>query len=131
VVLGFGALVFGVPLRGSLPELALLCVLGSMSFSALGLLIASRARTIEAASGLMNSVMMPMWIMSGVFFSAQRFPALIQPVIKALPLTAVIDSLRLNMLQGAGLAQVTPQIAVLAGWLIVCFGLALKLFRWR
>jgi len=131
VVLGFGALVFGVPLRGSLPELALLCVLGSLSFSALGLLIASRARTIEAASGLMNSVMMPMWIMSGVFFSAQRFPALIQPVIKALPLTAVIDALRMNMLQGASLSQVTPQIAVLTGWLIVCFGLALKLFRWR
>jgi ABC-type multidrug transport system permease subunit len=131
VVLGFGALVFGVPLRGSLPALALLCVLGSLSFSALGLLIASRARTIEAASGLMNMVMMPMWIMSGVFFSAQRFPELIQPVIKALPLTAVIDALRMNMLQGAGLAQVTPQIGVLAGWLIVCFGLALMLFRWR
>jgi len=95
------------------------------------LLIASRARTIEAASGLMNSVMMPMWIMSGVFFSAQRFPELIQPVIKALPLTAVIDALRMNMLQGASLAQVTPQMGVLAGWLIVCFGLALKLFRWR
>ena len=131
VVLGFGALVFGVPLRGSLPELALLCVLGSLAFSALGLLIASRARTIEAASGLMNTVMIPMWIMSGVFFSAQRFPDFIQPVIKALPLTAVIDALRMNMLQGASLAQVTPQIGVLAGWLIVCFGLALKLFRWR
>src|ERR1700683_850925 len=131
VVLGFGALVFGVPLRGSLPELALLCVLCSLAFSALGLLTASRARTIEAASGLMNMVMMPMWIMSGVFFSAQRFPALIQPVIKALPLTAVICALRMNMLQGASLAQVTPQIGVMAGWLIVCFGLALKLFRWR
>lgn len=131
VVLGFGALVFGVPLRGSPLDLVLLCVLGSLSFSALGLLIASRARTIEAASGLMNTVMMPMWIVSGVFFSAQRFPNIVQPVIKALPLTAAIDALRMNMLQGAGLAQLTPQMGVLAGWLIVCFGLALKLFRWR
>jgi ABC-type multidrug transport system permease subunit len=131
VLLGFGALVFGVPVRGSLIDLVLLCVLGSLSFSALGLLIASRARTIEAASGLMNTVMMPMWIMSGVFFSAQRFPAVVQPVIKGLPLTATIDALRMNMLQGAGLAQLTPQMGVLAGWLIVCFVLALKLFRWR
>jgi len=127
VLLGFGALAFGVPLRGSLIDLMALCVLGSLSFSALGLLIASRARTIEAASGLMNTVMMPMWIVSGVFFSAQRFPAIVQPAIKALPLTAAIDALRMNILQGAGLAQLMPQLGVLAGWLVVCFVLALKL----
>jgi ABC-2 type transport system permease protein len=131
VLLGFGALVFRVPVRGSLAGLAVLCVLGSLSFSALGLLIASRARTIEAASGLMNVVMMPMWIVSGVFFSAQRFPGLLQPVIKALPLTAAIDALRANLLQGASLAQVAPELGVLGAWLIVCFTLALKLFRWR
>jgi ABC-2 type transport system permease protein len=79
----------------------------------------------------MNLVMMPMWIVSGVFFSAQRFPDAIQPVIKALPLTATIDALRANMLQGANLAQVTPELAVLAAWLVVCFPIALKLFRWR
>jgi ABC-type polysaccharide/polyol phosphate export permease len=82
-------------------------VLGSLSFAALGLLIASRVRTIEAASGLMNLVMMPMWIVSGVFFSSQRFPDVLQPVIKALPLTATIDALRANMLQGAGFAQLS------------------------
>jgi ABC-2 type transport system permease protein len=130
-LLGFGALVFRVPVRGSLLDFAVVCVLGSLSFSALGLLIASRARTIEAASGLMNSVMVPMWIASGVFFSAQRFPEALQPLIKALPLTAVIDALRANMLQGVNLAQVAPQLGVLAAWLIVCFTLALKLFRWR
>jgi len=131
VVLGFGSLAFGVPIRGSLLNLALLCVLASMSFSALGLLLASRARTIEAVSGLMNSIMMPMWIVSGVFFSAQRFPDFVQPLIKALPLTAAIDGLRLNMLQGASLGQVAPQMGVLGFWLVVCFSLALKLFRWR
>jgi ABC-type multidrug transport system permease subunit len=131
VVLGFGALVFHVPVHGSLAGLALLCVLSSLSFCALGLLIASRAQTIEAASGLMNAVMMPMWICSGVFFSAQRFPAAMQPLIRALPLTAVIDALRAMMLQGSGLAQLAPQVAVLCGWLVACFGLALKLFRWR
>src|ERR1035438_2980574 len=131
VVLGFGHLVFGVPVRGPLGDLVLLCVLGSLCFSALGLLIASRAQTIEAASGLMNCVMMPMWIVSGVFFSAQRFPDMVQPLIKALPLTAVIDALRAIMLQGAGLTQLGPQLAVLSCWLVVCFVAALKLFRWR
>ena len=85
-------------------------ILGSLSFSALGLLIASRARTIEAVSGLMNVVMLPMWVLSGVFFSAQRFPDAVQPVIKALPLTALIDALRATILQGAGLAQLAARV---------------------
>jgi ABC-2 type transport system permease protein len=131
VVLGFGVLVFGVPVRGSIPSLLLLCFLASFSFSALGLLVASRPRTIEAVSGVMNLVMMPMWIVSGVFFSSQRFPEAVQPLIRALPLTAAIDALRLHMLQGASLAQLAPQITVLGGWLVICFAVALKLFRWK
>jgi len=130
-LVGFGYLVFGVPVRGGLLDLGVLCVVGSLSFSALGLLIASRANTIEAASGLMNFVMLPMWIVSGVFFSAQRFPDVLQPVIKALPLTALIDALRMNMLQGGNLAQVAGELGVLGAWLVVCFSLALKLFRWK
>jgi ABC-type multidrug transport system permease subunit len=117
--------------RGPLWELALLCLLSSLSFSALGLLVASRVRTIEGASGLMNLVMLPMWIFSGVFFSADRFPAMFQPFVRALPLTAVIDALRAQMLQGVGLSQLGPQLAVISGWLIVCFFTALTLFRWR
>ncbi|MEI9971297.1 MAG: ABC transporter permease [Ignavibacteriota bacterium] len=131
VVLGFAVAVFQVPVHGSLFALGLFCVLSSMSFCALGLLIASRVQTIEAASGMTNAVMMPMWICSGVFFSAQRFPDIMQPLIKALPLTATIDALRANMLQGTTLAQLTPQLGVLSGWLVVCFFVALKLFRWR
>ena len=131
VVAGFGMLVFGVPMRGSLGGLAAVCVTGSLAFCSLGLLIASRARTIEAASGLMNLVMMPMWILSGVFFSAERFPDALQPVIRALPLTALIDSLRADMLQGAGLAQVAPQLGILCAWMVFCFSVALKLFRWK
>lgn len=130
-LLGFGMLVFHVPMRGSLFGFAVLCVLGSLSFSSLGLLIAARPRTIEGVSGLTNSVMMPMWIVSGVFFSAQRFPDVLQPLIRALPLTAIIDALRANMLQGASLAHLWPEITVLSVWLVICFTLALRLFRWR
>lgn len=131
VLLGFGMAVFHVPMRGSPGSFAVLCVLGSLAFSSLGLLIAARPRTIEGVSGLTNSVMMPMWIVSGVFFSSQRFPDLLRPVIRALPLTAIIDALRANMLQGAGLGELWPEMAVLGAWLIVCFSLAVKLFRWR
>jgi ABC-type multidrug transport system permease subunit len=129
--LGFARLVFGVPFRGSLIELGALCVLTSLSFSAIGLLVASRARTMEAASGLMNLVMLPMWILSGVFFSASRFPAIIQPIVRALPLTAAIDALRGNMLQGLNLAQLFAQVTILLAWLVVPFLVSLRIFRWR
>jgi ABC-2 type transport system permease protein len=129
--LGFAGLVFGVPFRGSLLELAFLCVLTSMAFSALGLLISSRARTMEAASGLMNLVMLPMWILSGVFFSASRFPAVIQPLVRALPLTAANEAFRANMLQCVGLNYLVPQVGILVLWLIVPFAVSLRIFRWR
>jgi ABC-type multidrug transport system permease subunit len=129
--IAFGVLVFGVPIRGSLFLVAGICVLGSLAFGAIGLLLSSRARTIEAASGLMNLTMLPMWILSGVFFSSQRFPDAVQPIIAALPLTALNDALRATMLQGATLTQIAPQAGVLAAWLLVCFPVALKLFRWR
>jgi ABC-2 type transport system permease protein len=129
--LGFARLVFGVPFRGSLWQLGLLCVLTSLAFSALGLLVASRAKTMEAASGLMNLVMLPMWILSGVFFSAARFPAVVQPVVRALPLTAAIEALRGNMLQGMNLGQLTTPMAILLTWLVMSFAVALRIFRWR
>jgi len=131
VPVGFGVIAFGVPLRGSLVDLTLISIVGSLAFSALGLLIASRARTIEAISGILNVVMMPMWILSGVFFSADRFPDAVQPFIRALPLTALVDALRANMLQGAGVLQLGTEMAVLGVCLAVSFVVALKLFRWR
>lgn len=131
VLLGFGVLAFGVPLRGSIPLLVLICLLSSLAFAALGLLIASRAQTMEGVSGLMNLVMLPMWIFSGVFFSAARFPDAIQPFIQVLPLTAVIDALRGNILRGDGWQSLAPELAILLAWLVVSFVLALKLFRWR
>jgi ABC-2 type transport system permease protein len=127
----FGILAFGVPMRGSLFDFAIVCVLACLSFSALALLLSTRARTIEAISGLVNLMQIPMWILSGVFFSAQRFPDAVQPFIKALPLTALIDALRAHMLEGATLVKLAPQLGVLTAWLVVSFALALRLFRWR
>jgi len=131
VFLGFAGLAFGVPFRGSIWELGLLCVLTSLAFSAMGLLVSSRAKTMEAASGLLNLVMLPMWILSGIFFSATRFPAALQPIVRALPLTAAIDALRGNMLQGMNLGQLAMPVGVLLAWLIVPFAVSLRIFRWR
>ena len=131
VFLGFARVVFGVPFRGPLWQLTLVCVLTSLVFSALGLLVASRARTMEAVSGLMNLVMLPMWILSGVFFSASRFPAIIQPLVKALPLTAAIDVLRGNMLQGMPLSNMMAPLAILLAWFVLPFAVSLRIFRWR
>lgn len=131
IPIGFGALAFGVPIRGHWFDILALCVLASLAFSALGLLVASRAQTIEAVSGLTNLVVMPMWIFSGVFFSAQRFPDLAQPFIRVLPLTALIDALRGVVLQGASLWQFPRELVTLAAWLVVSFTLALRIFRWK
>lgn len=131
ILVGIAALAFGVPLRGSLVQLGVIAIAASLAFSGLGLLVSSRVRTIEAVSGLMNLVMLPMWVLSGIFFSASNFPGAFQPVIQALPLTAVIDALRANMLQGLGWSALAPELAIIAGWLAVSFALALTLFRWR
>jgi ABC-type multidrug transport system permease subunit len=130
-LLVFGRLVFGVRSAGPLWAVAALCVLGALAFSGVGLLVASRARTIEAVSGLMNVVMLPMWLLSGVFFSSAHFPDVAQPFIKALPLTALNDALRAVMLEGRGLAGVGAQAAILTAWGLAAFVVAVKIFRWR
>ena len=131
VLVGFGAWVFDVPVRGSLAALGLISLLAALTFSALGLLVSSRARTVEAVSGLSNLLMLPMWIFSGVFFNASNFPDAFQPFVQALPLTASVDALRANMLQGASLASLGGELAILGVWLVVAFVVALKIFRWR
>jgi ABC-type multidrug transport system permease subunit len=130
LLLVFGRLVFGMIVQGEVWVIALLSTLGAFVFAGLGLLVASRARKIETVSGLINLVMLPMFVLSGIFFSAERFPAVVQPVVKALPLTALNDSLRAVILDGAGLASQLPRIGVLALWGAVSFALSLRLFRW-
>jgi ABC-type multidrug transport system permease subunit len=131
VLLAFGVLVFGVPVRGSLGTVVLISMLGGCAFGAVGLLVAARARTTEAASGLMNLVMMPMWVFSGVFFSASNFPDVMQPFIQALPLTAVVDALRATMLEGAGLVTVAPELGIITAWMVASFLVAMRIFRWQ
>ena len=130
-VISFGWIAFGVSVQGSILELGVISLLGSMSFAGLGLLVAARTRTIEGVSGLMNLVMLPMWLLSGTFFAATRFPEFWQPVIQVLPLTALNDALRANINEGLPLAANFPDVLVMAAWGSVSFLLALRWFRWQ
>jgi ABC-2 type transport system permease protein len=127
----FAWLAFGVEVQGSLLALAFVVLLGAMAFSGLGLLAASRARTIEGISGIMNVVMLPMFVLSGVFFSAARFPDAMQPFIRALPLTALNDALRTVYNEGLPLVHAAGPLLILLAWMVVCFLLALRWFRWQ
>jgi len=130
LLLTLGVLVFHMKVLGSVLAIVFLGAVGAMCFGGIGLVTASRAQKIESVSGLMNLVMMPMWIFSGVFFSYERFPAVIQPLIKALPLTALNDALRATILEGTPLIHQWPRLLVMVLWGAVSFVLALKWFRW-
>ena len=130
-LLVFAYFVLDVPVRGSLVLLTVIALIGALSFSGLGLLAAARPTTIEGVSGIMNLVMVPMWIFSGIFFSTERFPAALQPFVQALPLTALNDALRGVMLEGAGVGRLLPELALLTAWGAVSFILAVKVFRWQ
>jgi ABC-type multidrug transport system permease subunit len=130
VLIAFGILAFGMPVRGSVAAIAVLSLVGALSFGGLGLLVACRVRTFEAINGLLNLVLLPMWVLSGTFFSSANFPAIMQPVIQALPLTALNDSLRAVMLEGTSLSGVAGEMAIMSAWGIVSFALAMRMFKW-
>jgi ABC-2 type transport system permease protein len=129
-LLGFARLAFGVPVRGSIAAILLVAGLGALAFAGLGLAVASRAGTIEKVAGLMNLVQMPMFVCSGIFFSADRFPDVVQPLIRALPLTALIDALRAVILEGASLVSQGQEVAIVCAWGLASFAIGVWLFRW-
>ena len=130
-VIIFAALAFGFTVRGSWLSVMISIVLGGFTFSGIGLLVAARPTTIEGVSGLMNFIMLPMWLLSGTFFSSERFPHVLQPFIQALPLTALNNVLRALMNEGASLSSNWLPIAILLFWCVVSFVVALKIFKWQ
>ncbi|NRA36473.1 MAG: ABC transporter permease [Polyangiaceae bacterium] len=130
VLLVVGALFFGTILQGSLLAFALLAAAGAASFASISLFVGSRLDNTEVANGWVSAVQLPMWILSGVFFSYERFPEWLHGPIQLLPLTALNDALRAIFNEGAGLLAVGPQLAVLLAWGAAGFIFALKRFRW-
>jgi ABC-type multidrug transport system permease subunit len=131
VPVAFAVLVLGMPVRGSMISLAIVSVVGALAFGGLALLVSSRARTFEAISGMLNLIMLPMWVLSGVFFASSNFPDPLQPFIQALPLTALIDALRAVILDGATVGGVRAELLLLTFWGVVPFAIALRVFKWR
>lgn len=131
LLLGFAYFAFDIRVRGNPLVLVTLIAVGGASFAGIGLLIGSRAKTLETAAGLVNAVMLPMYVLSGVFFSAARFPEVMQPIIQALPLTALNDGLRAVMNDGAGWEALPYPLLVMGLWGGISFALALRWFRWR
>ena len=131
LLLVFGWLVFGMIVKGPIGSIVVVGLLGSMCFAGMGLLVASRAQKIETVTGLMNLVMLPMYVLSGIFFSAERFPKIFLPLIHALPLTALNDALRSVVLEGSSLASQAGELATMTAWGLVSFLLALRWFRWN
>jgi ABC-type multidrug transport system permease subunit len=127
----FSRLFYGVVCFGHYWELALLVVLGSIEFAGIGLLVASRAKTLETVSGLMNLVSLPLWMASGIFFSIERFPDAIQPMLRVLPLAPLLTAMRGVMLEGLTLGDQLPEIGIVLAWTVGSFALALFWFRWN
>ena len=130
-VIIFAVVAFGFTVRGSWLSLTLVTILGGFTFSGIGLLVAARPTTIEGVSGLMNFIMLPMWLLSGTFFSSERFPQVLQPFIQILPLTALNNVLRALMNEGTSLSANWMPIGILLFWFIVSFVVALKIFKWQ
>jgi ABC-2 type transport system permease protein len=127
----FARFVFGVGVQGSFLTLFVTALIGGLTFAVMGLFLACRAENPQIVSGLINVVSFPMYLCSGVFFSSARFPDALQPVIRWMPLTALNDALRATMIDGAGFAEVGGKLAMIGGWGLVCFVLAVRLFKWR
>jgi ABC-type multidrug transport system permease subunit len=131
VITLFGVWALGVPFRGSFFGFSVVCALGALCFAGIGLLVASRSQTVEGVSGLMNFAMLPMWLLSGVFFSYENFPEVFHPLIRLLPLTALNDALRGIMLEGQSLAALPLEAMVIVAWTAVAFFVSLRIFRWQ
>lgn len=131
LILAFSWLIFGVQVQGNWLLLIGIVLLAAVQFSGIGLLVASRCKTLESASGLMNLVMLPMWTLCGIFFSWEKFPEVAHPLIRWLPLTPAIDALRAVINDGAGLAAIAPELGIMSVWTVLSFAIALKIFRWQ
>jgi len=127
----FGWLIFDVHVYGSYLAVGVISVLGALTFAGLAILVAARTDSTEVGAGWMNFIMLPMWVVSGAFFSYDRFPEFLHPVIRALPLTSVNDALRMVMNHGESITAAWMEIVVLALWGTVSFVLALRIFRWQ
>ena len=131
LIVGIGVAVFGVQVLGSLWVMAALVVLGALSFISIGYVVAAFARTEEAANGIVQVIQFPLMFLSGVFFPLEIMPSVLRPIATLLPLTYLGDALRQVMVSGSAFAPLPVDVAVLAGWFLVCLTVSARFFRWE
>lgn len=131
VLLLFALIVFKMQIQGSISALILLFLTGNIAFAGLAILISSHTSNTEVGNGLINAVVMPMMVLSGIFFSYHNFPDWSIPVIEKLPLTMLTDGMRSIFNEGAGWSQVALPILILTTIGVVLFGAGLKIFKWH
>jgi len=131
IIVGVGVAVFGVQIVGSLLLAGAFIALGAMTFLALGYVLASFARTEDAANGMTSVVQFPMMFLSGTFFPLEQMPDFLRTIAGLIPLTYLSDALRQVMVGGAAFAPLWMCAVVLVGWLVICFGIASRTFRWQ
>ncbi len=115
---------------GSLLDLALLFLAGTFCFSGLAVLLASKTANTQVGNGLINAALLPMMLLSGIFFSYHGFPDFLQPVIQWLPLTIFADAVRSVYLEGQSILALWPSLIILTTAGLLMFLLGRRLFRW-
>jgi ABC-2 type transport system permease protein len=118
-------------MRGSYLNMLVVLILGLTMLFGIGLAIGGWAKSENQAAPLAQIVTLPMMFLSGVFFPTFLMPEFLQSISKFIPLTPVIDSIRLVLTENASLIDLGPQLAIIGGWLIVVYLLAFRLFRWE
>jgi len=126
----FAWLAFRINVRVNLAALLLIFLAGNFAFAGLAVFISSRTANTEVGNGLINAIVFPMMILSGIFFSYHNFPDWAIPVIQMLPLTMLADGVRSIFIEGAGLLQVTQPVLILTAVGALFFTSGLKVFRW-
>lgn len=127
----FAVLVFDLNMRGNYFDLAVVTIIGTILMFGIGLALGGWAKNENQAAPLAQLVTLPMMFLSGVFFPTFLMPEFLQSITKFIPLTPIIDSMRLVIAEGASLSQLGPQMAIMLGWLVIVYTLAFKVFRWE
>lgn len=127
----FALITFKMSIQGSISALILMYLAGNFAFAGIAVFVSSHTSNTEVGNGLINFVVMPMMVLSGIFFSYHNFPEWSVPVIQVLPLTMLTDGIRSIFNEGAGYAEVAMPLLILTATGAVFFGAGLKIFKWH
>jgi ABC-2 type transport system permease protein len=131
ILLLFALITFNITIQGSISAFIFMFIAGNIAFAGIAVFVSSHTSNTEVGNGLINAVVMPMMILSGIFFSYHNFPDWSVKVIQVLPLTMLTDGIRSIFNEGAGFNEVVIPVMILSATGIIFFGSGLKMFKWH